>query len=85
MTIQVRFELYASLMRYLPPGTKGHRVDADVPKDTTPHQVLDRFGVPREQAHLVLLNGVFVHQARRDEPCLMDGDLLAVWPPVAGG
>ncbi len=83
--MRINFELYASLMQYLPPGATRHRIESELPEGLTPHQVLDRFGVPREQAHLVLLNGVFLHQSKRDEPCLVDGDLLAVWPPVAGG
>jgi molybdopterin synthase sulfur carrier subunit len=83
--MQIHFELYASLMRHLPPDTKRHRADVEIAPDTTPHQVLDRFGVPREQAHLVLLNGVFLHPSQRDEACLSEDDLLAVWPPVAGG
>jgi len=83
--MRIRFELYASLMQYLPPTAQRHRADVQVSPDTTPHQLLQRFGVPLDQAHLVLLNGVFLHRSERDQPCLGDGDLLAVWPPVAGG
>jgi len=83
--MQIHFELYASLMQFLPPSAKRHRAEVAVADNATPYQVLDRFGVPRDQAHLVMLNGVFLHQPQRDESCLTDGDVLAVWPPVAGG
>jgi sulfur carrier protein ThiS len=83
--MRVQLELYASLMRHLPAGADRHRVVADVPAGTTPHQLLDRYGVPHEHAHLVLRNGVFLHAAERDSAVLHDGDVIAVWPPVAGG
>ena len=83
--MQVHLELYASLMRYLPPDALRHKVSLDVPAGTTVHALLDRNQVPFEQAHLVLRNGVFLHQEERDRTPLEDGDVIAAWPPVAGG
>ncbi len=83
--MRVQLELYASLMKHLPAGAERHKVRVEVPKTTTAHGLLDRFGVPREQAHLVMRNGVFVQPAERDTARLADGDVIAVWPPVAGG
>jgi molybdopterin converting factor small subunit len=56
----------------------------EVADDATPNQLLDMHAVPREQAHLVCVNGVFSPPEERDKP-LREGDVLAVWPPVAGG
>ncbi len=83
--MQVRLELYASLMIYLPPQADRHRVTADVEPGATPHSLLGMYQVPFNQAHLVLRNGVFVHQGERDRVLLEEGDVIAVWPPVAGG
>lgn len=83
--MQVRLELYASLMKHLPPEAVRHRVTVEVAPDTTPYALLERFGVPFENAHLVLRNGVFLHQEEREQETLQDGDVIAVWPPVAGG
>ena len=83
--MQVQLELYASLMKYLPPHAHRHRVTVDVEAGTTPHALLGLYQVPFNQAHLVLRNGVFVHQGERDQVLLEDGDVIAVWPPVAGG
>ena len=83
--MQVQLELYASLMRHLPPNADRHRVRLEVPPGTTAHALLDRFQVPREQAHLVLRNGVFLHHEERDRTVLEEGDVIAAWPPVAGG
>lgn len=83
--MQVQLELYASLMEYLPRDATRHRARVDVPPGTTAHALLDRFAVPREKAHLVLRNGVYLHQEDRDAVILEDGDVVAAWPPVAGG
>jgi len=84
MSVPVTFKLYASLMDYLPPDARGHEVALEVEEGTTPIQVLERFGVPLAEVHLVLLNGVFVPPSQRQRP-LKAGDVLAVWPAVAGG
>jgi molybdopterin converting factor small subunit len=83
--IRIEFKLFASLMVHLPPGTKGHSVSVEVPDGTTVQGVIDRFNVPGERAHLVVCNGVIVHRANRDQRQLDDGDVVALWPPVAGG
>ena len=83
--MRIRLELYASLMQYLPPNADRHRATVEVPDGTTAHALLDRFRVPREQAHLVLRNGVFLQPEERDADLLREGDVIAAWPPVAGG
>ena len=63
---------------------KGHEVALEVLENTTPIQVLEQHGVPLAEVHLVLVNGIFVPPSQRDRP-LKPGDVLAVWPAVAGG
>lgn len=82
---RIEFRLFASLVEYLPANASKHSIFLDVPDDTTIYNVIDRFKVPREKAHLVILNGVYVHTAERDTYKLQEGDALALWPPVAGG
>jgi sulfur-carrier protein len=50
-----------------------------------PIKVIDQYRVPREMAHLVLRNGVYVDPKQRDLPSLKEGDVIAIWPPVADG
>jgi sulfur-carrier protein len=83
--MKIAVKLYASLAGHLPDGAVDHRIELDVPEDSTPHQIIARFRVPREQAHLCLLNGVYLEPSERDRPVFEEGDTLAVWPPVAGG
>jgi sulfur carrier protein ThiS len=35
--------------------------------------------------HLVLVNGSFVPPEQRATRELVEGDVLAIWPPIAGG
>lgn len=84
--MRVKLKLYAGLQAYLPENTDANEILLDVNMDTSVYQVIDRFQVPRHEAHLILLNGVFVEPGTRDRAGLLrDGDTLAVWPPVAGG
>jgi sulfur carrier protein ThiS len=83
--MRVQLELYASLMKHLPPEAQRHRVSAEVPAGTTAVQLLNRYRVPLKQAHLVLRNGVYLDPAQREQTPLEEGDVIAVWPPVAGG
>lgn len=83
--MRIRLKLYATLGKYLPPEAVANAVEIEADEDASPNAILDRFGVPREAAHLVLINGVFVPRSERDGAGLADGDTLAIWPPVAGG
>jgi molybdopterin converting factor small subunit len=82
--MQVTFKLFATLMGYLPPTANKHMVTLDVDQTVTPNQLIDRFSVPQSDVHLVLVNGVYLAEKDRDKP-LHEGDVLAIWPPVAGG
>lgn len=83
--MRVGFKLFASLTDYLPPERKGNRVELDVEDGTTVAELIARYRVPERSAHLVLVNGHFVPPALRPERALVEGDELAVWPPIAGG
>lgn len=83
--MQIQFKLYATLAELLPADAVNNAVSLDVPEDTTPHQLIDQFNVPRPKAHLVLVNGVYIEPENRDDPLLKPGDTLIIFPPVAGG
>ncbi|MBX2883772.1 MAG: MoaD/ThiS family protein [Granulosicoccus sp.] len=84
--MKITFKLYATLTDLLPAGAKANAVEIDIPDDTTLNNLIDKYQVPRDLAHLVLVNGVFIGEADRDNSgTLTEGDTLAIWPPVAGG
>ncbi len=84
--MQIVFKLYASLTKYLPPNARyDNRVKLDLPEGTAIQQVIEPYGMPKELVHLVLVNGSYVEPEERLTRVLRDGDVLAIWPPIAGG
>jgi len=56
-----------------------------VPDGCTVAAALAPLNVPPRLAHLVLVNGAFIPSEERASHALTDEDMLAVWPPIAGG
>ncbi len=83
--MRLTVKLYATLSDYLPPGSKNNRVELDVAEGTTVSAALAPFALPSRLTHLVLVNGNFVPTEERPDKTLQEGDVLAVWPPIAGG
>lgn len=79
-------KLYASLTGYLPEAfRKGHAMPLEVGADATIESILVPLGMPPASIKLVVLNGVFVPPSQRAATRFADGDVLAIWPPIAGG
>ena len=77
MTIQLKF--FAGLRNYLPAGQSPY--PAEVAEAATVGDVLAQFGVPEDKPRILLVNGR--HADVRQ--VLQEGDLVSVFPPVAGG
>ena len=84
--MHVTLKLYATLADYLPPAARlTHAVDLEVPAETTIESLTRPYNLPVKLTHLVLVNGVFVPRSERGEHRLKEGDVVAIWPPIAGG
>ncbi len=84
--MKITFKLFASLTDYLPPQARGNnQITLDVPADATISQIIEPFGLPPKWVHLVLVNGHFIAPNERLSRTLVEGDVLAIWPPIAGG
>lgn len=83
--MKITLKLFASLGDLLPSGAKSNAIEIDVDEAATLNQIIQCHRIPLEQAHLVLINGVYSYPADRDKALLKPGDVLAIWPPVAGG
>ena len=83
--MKLTLKLYAGLTDYLPPDAVDNKLILEISEHITAYELIDRYRVPRDMAHLVLLNGVYVNPEDRNRAMFNDGDTLAIWPPVAGG
>jgi molybdopterin converting factor small subunit len=83
--MKIRLKLFATLTDLLPAGAYQNSVDINIPDNVSLNWLIDHYKVPRELAHLVLVNGLFHCDADRDQLLLKTGDTVAIWPPVAGG
>jgi sulfur carrier protein ThiS len=84
--MKITFKLYATLTDYLPPQARSdNRIELDIAPDATIADIVAPFNLPMKLVHLVLVNGVYVPPEARASRRLQDGDVLAIWPPIAGG
>jgi len=79
--VKVEVRLFANLAKLLPPGSQNKRAAMTVKKGTTVDELLDRLSIPPKITNIVMVNGV--HKDRKT--VLSEGDVVSVFPPIAGG
>jgi molybdopterin converting factor small subunit len=79
--VRVEVRLFATLAAYLPPMGREGAVSLDVPPGSTVHDVIERLGIPADLERVALVNG---GDAAAEQP-LSPGDVVTVFPPLAGG
>jgi len=83
--MKITLKCFATLSKHLPTHAKANAAIVEIKDNMTVHEAIDYFKISREEAHLVIVNGIFVCPPDRDKTILKDNDTLAVWPEVAGG
>ena len=78
--MNVRLRLFTVFQKYIPDGKQG-RVILCCRDGERIGELLDRLGLPQDVPKIILVNGT---QKSLDD-VLHDGDLLDVFPPIAGG
>jgi molybdopterin converting factor small subunit len=79
--VKVEVHLTATLRAYLPPGTSGDHVLLDLPPGTTVGEVVHSRRSPADLERRTVVNGL---DAAPDQ-VLSEGDVLSLFPPLAGG
>ena len=79
--MKVAVHLFATLAPYLPAGAVGDGVSLDVPDGTQVAEVVRSLEVPNDTECLMVVNGLDAPPGQ----VLLDGDVLSLFPPLAGG
>ncbi len=79
MKVEVR--LFAFFTKYLPANAERHRAELELKEGTIVKQVLMQLKIPLDEIKLIFINGVHAEL----EDVLKEGDVMAAFPPVAGG
>ena len=79
--MEIEVKLFATLRDYLPKGSSQFSCKMEVEGSTRVQDILSRLKIPDEFPKIILINGV---HAKKDQ-LLKEGDVLSIFPPVAGG
>ena len=79
--MEIEVKLFATLRDYLPKGSDRFSCNMEVEGSTRVQDILSRLKIPEEMPKIILINGI---HGKKDQ-VLKDGDVLSIFPPVAGG
>jgi sulfur carrier protein ThiS len=80
-TIRVQVKLRATLAKFRPASAQGDPFPLELPTGSTVGDLTDELGIPAQFVKLVFID----HTQRPRDGMLADGELLEVFPPIAGG
>jgi molybdopterin converting factor small subunit len=77
-SIEVIVKLFADLRKYGPEKSITH-----VPEGSTTRKIIEKYNIPKEEGNLIIMiNGIPCHSKN----CILKaGDVIALFPPLAGG
>ena len=83
--MKITLKLFASLADFLPAGSRSNIALLELAEAPSVGGLIESMHLPPKLVHLVLVNGNFIAPDARAQHRLNDGDVLAIWPPIAGG
>jgi sulfur-carrier protein len=79
--MEIEVKLFATLRDYLPKGSSRFSCKLEIESQTRIQDVMSRLKIPDDLPKIILVNGV---HGKKDQ-ILKEGDVLSIFPPVAGG
>ena len=83
--MKIRLKLFAALRDCLPAGKTSNELELEVADGISVQGLIELNALPARRVHLVVVNGNHVSPSAQSGTILRDGDVVAIWPPVAGG
>ena len=81
ISMEIELKLFATLRDYLPKGSDRFSCKLKIEEHTRVRDILAKLRIPEDMPKIILVNGVH----GKGEQVLKEGDVLSVFPPVAGG
>ena len=82
--MKITLKFYTKLGKYLPENASKNQAIIEIEENCHVERVLDTYGIPSDQRHLVMVNGIHIMLEERATRVLSESDSLAVWPPTTG-
>ena len=82
--MKITLKLYGGLKKYLPENTPKNEAVIEIGENVDVEDVLNNYGVPKDQRQIVMVNGVHILPDERPKKVLSQSNSLAVWPPSTG-
>jgi molybdopterin converting factor small subunit len=79
--MEIEVKLFATLRDYLPKGSDRFSCKMTIDNHTRIENILSRLNIPEEMPKIILVNGVH----GKNDQVLKEGDVVSIFPPVAGG
>lgn len=79
--MEVEVKLFATLRDYLPKGSGKFSCKMEIEGQTRIRDLLERLKIPKEIPKIILVNGIH----GKEDQVLKEGDVVSIFPPVAGG
>ena len=81
ISMEIEVKLFATLREYLPKGSSQFSCKMKIDGSTRVQDILLKLNIPEQIPKIILINGVH----GKKEQILKEGDVLSIFPPVAGG
>ncbi len=79
--MEIEVKLFATLRDYLPKGSGRFSCKMEIDGQMRVQEILAKLNIPEEIPKIILINGIH----GKKEQILKEGDVLSIFPPVAGG
>lgn len=83
--MHITVELNSTLDRFLPDDAPLEHDQLELPEEETPLSLIERLAIPNHHIHLLFLNGNLLQRSQWCSSKLTDGDVVSLWPLLAGG
>jgi molybdopterin converting factor small subunit len=79
--MKVTVKLFATLRDFLPSGSDGYEAELEVEEGAMVKDVIETLRIPADTRLIIFINSVHADE----KTILHEGDVLAMFPPLAGG